>query len=267
MKHAGHSQPAPAYGPWGWAMTGALLGLALVLLLAAPARWLAAAVAQASNGRVLLVEPSGRIWNGSAQLVLTGGAGSQDRARLPGRIQWRLAPATDGLRARLSADCCTPAAPILLHVAPRWGGAQLRVSDGLSHWPAAVLAGLGAPFNTIAPQGQLDLATQGLSARWQGGRLQLDGTGTLTARELSSRLTTLRPMGSYQATVQGGADIRLSLATLEGNLRLTGAGQWLGTHLRFRGEASATPDLQDQLANLLNVLGRREGDRAILSFG
>lgn len=244
-----------------------MLGIALVLVVAAPARWLAAAIARASDGRMLLAEPAGRVWNGSGRLVLTGGAGSRDRARLPGRVHWRLTPALDGLHAQVSADCCTPTGPIALHVAPRRDGVQLRVGDGLSHWPAAVLVGLGAPFNTIAPQGQLDLATQGLVARWQGGHLQLEGASTLTVRELSSRLTTLRPMGSYQLTVRGGADIRLTLATLEGSLRLAGSGQWLGTQLRFRGEASAAPGLQAQLANLLNVLGRREGDRAILSFG
>jgi len=248
-------------------VAGAIFGIVLVLVAAAPARWLAAVVAQASNGHVLLAEPAGRVWNGSARLVLTGGTGSRDRAALPGRLHWQLRPAPNGVHAQLSTDCCTPVGPIVLQLTARRDGAQLQVGDGLSHWPAAVLSGLGAPFNTIAPQGQLDLATQGLVARWQGGRLQLEGTSTLTVRELSSRLTTLRPMGSYRLRVQGGADIRLTLATLEGGLLLSGDGQWLGTQLRFRGEASAAPGLQAQLANLLNVLGRREGDRAILSFG
>ena len=54
---------------------------------------------------------------------------------------------------------------------------------------------------------------------------------------------------------------------LEGRLQLSGSGHWVGTRLRFQGEARAAPGLQAQLANLLNILGRREGDRAILSFG
>ena len=44
-------RPATADVPWRWAAAGAVLGLVLVLVLAAPARWLAAVVAQA-NGDV-----------------------------------------------------------------------------------------------------------------------------------------------------------------------------------------------------------------------
>ncbi len=253
--------------PWRWAVAGAVLGALAVVLAAAPARWLAAAVAQASGGRVLLVEPAGRVWAGSAQLVLTGGADSRDRAALPGRMHWRLSPRLDGVAATVQADCCTPDAPLRLRAHARWGGWALNLADGASHWPAALLAGLGTPFNTIAPEGELELATQGLAAQWQSGRLQLDGSATLTARQLSSRLSTLRPMGSYQLVVQGGPEIHLTLGTLEGSLQLSGQGQWVGTRLRFQGEARAARGLQAQLANLLNILGQRQGDRAVLSFG
>ena len=74
-------------------------------------------------------------------------------------------------------------------------------------------------------------------------------------------------MGSYQLVLQGGPDIGVTLSTLEGRLQLSGSGHWVGTRLRFQGEARAAPGLQAQLANLLNILGRREGDRAVLSIG
>ena len=86
------STPPATRAPWGWALTGALLGLLLVGVLAAPARWLAAGVGRATGDMVQLAEPQGSLWNGSARLLLTGGAGSQDRAALPGRVQWRLRP-------------------------------------------------------------------------------------------------------------------------------------------------------------------------------
>ena len=251
---------------WRWAALGAVLGLLLTITVAAPARWLAAAVAQASSGHLQLLEPTGRVWAGSARLALAGGADSRDRAALPGQLHWRLAPTWSGAQARLTLDCCTAPEGLLLRVSPRWGGVQLQVADGASHWPAAVLAGLGTPFNTIAPEGELDLLTQGLVARWLAGRLQLDGGATLTARALSSRLSTLRPMGSYQLVLRGGSDIGVNLSTLDGGLHLSGSGRWVGQRLSFQGEASAAPGLQGQLANLLNILGRREGDRAILSF-
>lgn len=262
------SAAAPASrAPWRWAVAGAVLGIVLVLLLAAPARWLAAGLARASDGRVLLTDTQGTVWAGSARLVLAGGAGSHDRAALPGRIDWRLTPTLSGLAVRLHTDCCTPEGPLALRLAPRWSGVQVQVADGRSLWPAALLAGLGTPFNTIAPQGELTLSTRGLLAQWAAGRLQLSGEVELTARHVTSRLSTLQPMGSYQLQLRGGDPVGLTLTTLEGSLRLSGSGQWVGTRLRFRGEASAAPGLQAQLANLLNILGRREGDRALISFG
>ena len=259
---------APAgRAPWGWALAGVLLGLLLTTLLAAPARWLAAGVAQASGGVVQLAEPQGSLWTGSARLLLTGGAGSQDRSALPGRVHWRLRPGWGALALQLRADCCTPAGPLDLRLSPRWGGARLAVADAHSVWPAALLAGLGTPFNTLQPQGELNLSTQALALQWQAGRASVQGQADVTLRQLSSRVATLRPLGSYRVQLRGGDTPTLALSTLEGPLRLNGEGQWVGQRLRFQGEASAEPGLEGALANLLNLLGRRQGERALMSFG
>ena len=119
----------------------------------------------------------------------------------------------------------------------------------------------------LQPEGELSLDTRGLAVQWLAGRLQVDGRAEATARHVSSRLSTLRPMGSYRLTMTGGDAVALELSTLEGSLLLSGSGQWVGGRLRFAGEASAAPGLEAQLANLLNIIGRRQGDRAIISFG
>ena len=253
--------------PWGWAWAGALLGLLLVLVLTAPARWLTQAVMQASGGRVQLNDPADSLWNGSAKLVLTGGAGSQDVTALPGRVHWRLRPGWSGVRVALTADCCTATGPIELAIRPRWGGASVTVADSQSQWPAAVLTGLGTPWNTVQPQGELSLATRGLALETVAGRLTVLGAADITLRQVSSRLSTLQPLGSYQLQVNGGDAVSLQLSTLEGALRLSGRGQWVGSRLRFNGEATAAPGMEAQLANLLNIIGRRQGERAIISIG
>lgn len=253
--------------PWGWAIAGALLGLALVFTLTAPARWLAQALYSASGGMVQLNDPSGSLWTGSARLVLTGGAGSQDVTALPGRVQWRLRPGPTGVQAVVTADCCTPSGPVHLSVSPRWGGMRLSVADSQSQWPAAVLTGLGTPWNTIQPQGELSLHTRGLTVESLAGRTTVTGQADITVRHLSSRLSTLQPMGSYQLQVRGGDSVSLALSTLEGALRLSGSGQWVGSRLRFSGEATAAPGMESQLANLLNIIGRRQGEKAIISIG
>ncbi len=252
--------------PWPWALAGAVLGLVCALLLFAPARWLAATVQRASDGRVLLSEPRGTVWNGSAQLLLTGGPGSTDAVALPTRLDWRLRPRWDGLEAELGTACCT-VRPLALRVQPRWGGAKVALADVPTQWPAALLAGLGTPWNTLQIDGELLLRTHELSVEWVQGRLAIAGRAELTAQRLSSRLSTLRPMGSYRITVQGGATPTLQLETLEGSLQLSGSGQWVGSRLRFTGTASAAPEREGALSNLLNIIGRRSGARSIITIG
>ena len=253
--------------PWRWAAFGLLAGLLLALVVFAPARWLGALVQQASGEQLLLLAPRGTFWQGSAQLALSGGAGSTGTIALPGQVLWRIRPASNGLSIQLSAECCTPQ-PLRLSALPAgWGGVRLVLADGQSHWPAGLLAGLGTPWNTVQAQGQLVASTQGFHAEWLEGRLRLAGRLQLDALEVSSRLSTLRPMGSYRLTLVGGAPSTLRLETLAGGLRLSGEGQWVGERLRFDGVASASPESVEALSNLLNIIGRRSGATAIIKVG
>jgi len=252
--------------PWGWAAAGAALGLCLAVLLFAPATWLAAAIDRVTGSRVLLSDARGTVWEGSAQVILTGGPGSTDAAALPGRMAWELRPRWDGVAAMLRAECCM-AQPLPVRAHWRFGGVRLQVGDGTSQWPAGITAGLGTPWNTLQFEGELHLSTRGLSVEWVEGRPAIEGRAELLALRVASRLSTLKPMGSYRITVQGGTPATLQLETLEGSLQLTGSGQWVGARLRFRGEARAAPDREAALSNLLNIIGRRSGARSIISIG
>lgn len=256
--------------PWRWAVLGALLGLAFTMVVFAPARWLAHGLAQASGARVQLLQASGTVWNGSAQLTLGSGGGSQTPTALPGRIQWRLSPSLRGLQIALQAECCLPQAWIWT-LTPGWNRMQLQLSDQSlaqpSLWPGALLTGLGTPWNTLQMQGTLALSTQQLAVQWSAGRWHLSGHAQLDVRNVSTSLSTLKPMGSYRLALAGGASPTLQLSTLEGSLNLSGSGRWVGGNLRFEGEASAAPERADALDNLLNIIGRREGARSIITVG
>lgn len=260
------SPAAAERSPRAWAVTGALLGGLLTLVLAAPAHWLAAGLAHASQGQLQLREPRGTLWSGSARLVLSGGAGSRDQLALPGRVQWQLQPDWHGLHLRLAATCCT-SEPLQARLRLQWQGLEVRIEDQQSQWPAALLTGLGTPWNTVQFEGQLQLRTTGLRVQWLAGRWHSQGQVQLDALGMSSRLSTLRPMGSYRLVFDGGDAPRLTLSTLEGHLQLSGAGQWVGQRLRFQGEASATPEREAALANFLNIIGRRSGARSLISLG
>jgi general secretion pathway protein N len=269
-----------------WAWMGAGLGLTLAFITQAPAHWLTHVIEQASGERVLLQDPQGTVWNGSAQWVLNEGplniGASANRARpanttaLPTRVTWQLGPHVDVLNLRLALSatiasaCCTPD-PVRVDVSPMWRGLRVQVSDHTSNWPASWLVGLGAPWNTIQPEGHMQLHTTQLEWTQQASQKQnqgqLQGQAELQMQQLSTRLSTLRPLGSYRVRIQGGDTTTLTLDTLEGSLQLTGSGQLLNGRVRFNGEASAAPDAQAALSNLLNILGQRQGAKSILKMG
>ena len=95
----------------------------------------------------------------------------------------------------------------------------------------------------------------------------MDGEAELTVANAVSSLSTLRPLGSYRLQLSGGDTPRMQLSTLDGALRLQGNGQIVGTRLRFDGAASAAPSYEDALGNLLNIIGRRDGARSLISIG
>lgn len=251
---------------WPWSVTGALTGGLAALLLFAPAHWVASAVSQATQGRLLLSQTRGTLWDGSAQLTLTAGAGSQDATRLPGRLHWQLGLRWGHAALQLHADCCTPQ-PTQVQITPRWGSLRIAIGSHQSHWPAQLLAGLGTPWNTLQPQGQLAVTSPALTLQLTPSHLHIEGQLQLNAADLSSRLSALHPMGSYQLSLQGGPTPSLQLSTTRGDLRLTGQGQWVGARLRFQGEASAAPGREDALNNLLNIIGRRDGARSLITLG
>jgi general secretion pathway protein N len=257
---------SPSRGSWAWAAGGLAIGLVLSIVLFIPAGWLAARVENASEGHVQLRDARGTLWSGSADVLLTGGAASTDSLALPTRMDWRIWPRWDGFKVELSTACCITQ-PVEMRVHPGWRSTRLDVSDNRTQWPAALLAGLGTPWNTLQLDGELVLSSQSLSVEWVEGRLALAGRAELQAQRMSSRLSTLRPMGSYRITVMGGATPTLQLETLEGSLQLSGSGQWVGSRLHFSGVATAAPQREDALANLLNIIGQRSGPRSIISIG
>lgn len=256
-------QPAP----WRWAIAGVLLGGVIATTVFAPARWLAAALSQASGQQLQLVGAQGSIWGGTSQLVLSGGQGSTQAMALPGQISWRIRPVWAGLALQIKTDCCTPQPLQLRATAVGWKGARLVLQDSQSQWPASLLAGLGTPWNTVQAQGQLSAATQDFAVEFGPLGVQLAGRVQLDALKMSSRLSTLSPMGSYRIVLQGGPSPSMALSTLEGSLQLSGQGQWVGRRLRFTGVATAAPERVEALSNLLNILGRRDGARSIITVG
>jgi general secretion pathway protein N len=251
-------------------LIAALLALVITALVIAPAQWAAGAVSTATQGRLELAEARGTLWNGSAVLVLAAGPDSgAARASLPERLSWQLSP-WSLLVGRIDLTLSHPSAlaqPLAIH-APLSGGSTVLGATTV-RLPASLLVGLGAPWNTVRPGGILTLT-------WD--RLQLEPgriAGNLSGewQHASSALTPVSPMGHYRLKTNGiWPGTQLELLTISGPLELKGSGTIPeGGRLRFTGRAQALagtdPGVKAQLTGLISLLGRRDGDGALLNFG
>jgi len=247
----------------------AALAVVVTLAFVAPAQWLAGAVHDATHGRVELAEARGTVWNGSAVLVLAPGEDAlAPRTALPERLGWELNP----WRLLLGAVRLRVAHPSALaqpvQIDKTWGG-PLEIGPTQLRLPAALLAGLGAPWNTIRPGGQITVSWLRLSLA--PGRMTGDIQGEW--QFASSTLTPVSPFGHYRLDVAGGyPGTRLALSTLAGPLEMTGNGT-IAERGRVRFQGAARPlantdaTTRTQLSGLISLLGRREGDTAILNIG
>ena len=256
-----------------WALAGSVVGVLVALIIFAPAAWLAGAVASATNERVLLADARGTIWSGSAVTVLTGGPGSRDASSLPGRIEWTLGLHGLGLALQARHACCLNGTVALL-VRPGFGRVALTLvppPGWVGQWPSAFLGGLGTPWNTLQLGGVVRLVSPALELDSAQGRWVVEGRADLELVSVSSRLTTLEALGSYRLTLTGDAanpgTSQLSLSTQDGALQLSGKGTWGPGGVRFRGEASAAPTDEAALSNLLNIIGRRDGAKSVITIG
>ncbi|WP_458762316.1 type II secretion system protein N [Cupriavidus basilensis] len=263
--------------PRGWRRAGWLalgcITVALTVLATFPAAWIADGIASQSQRRVLLADADGSLWNGSATLALSAGAGSETATVLPGRLQWSVAfwPLLTGTLRVVVSHTEAMSGPVAVAVTPLGWTAQA----GAIRMPAALLEGVGAPFNTLRPDGLMRIDWSGLQGRFfarasePGSAGSAGGmTGHLTVRldQVSSAVSRVRPLGSYRAEIDwSGADGKLQLTTLAGPLHLQGSGT-LGRQARFEGTADADPDAATQLVGLLSLLGRREDNVTRLRF-
>lgn len=249
----------------------ALAALLVTVLVIAPAQWAASTLKSATAGRLELAEATGTVWNGSALLVLASSSDSgAARATLPERLAWRLSP-WSLILGELDLTVSHPSAlaqPLAVR-APLFGGGATTLSATTVRVPASLLVGVGAPWNTIRPGGILLVTWDRLQV--ERGRIQGNFSGEW--QYASSALTPVSPMGHYRLQTNGiWPGTQLELLTISGPLELKGNGTIPeGGRLRFTGRAQAMagtdPGVKAQLTGLISLLGRRDGEGALLNFG
>lgn len=235
--------------------SAALVAVLLTLLVSLPAAWLGQAVEKQTGGRLTLGDPQGTLWSGSAFLGGAPGPSGAVTPLLPGRFEWKLSPMV--LLGRVNMEVANPEALVQpVTITGSWS--EWQVSAGALKLPAEALAGLGAPLNTIAPSGVMQLSWTSLDLARQANTVVVTGRTTLEMQDMSSRLSPIRPLGSYRLAMDWrGANAELLLSTVSGALVLEGTGALENGRLRFSGQASAGQGYEDTMGNLLNLLGQR----------
>ena len=230
----------------------AVLGMAayLVFLLAnAPAAWVGFALERASRGALALGDPAGTLWKGRGLLALRSGGAFRGIADL----EWSCNPLSV-LTGRLSVALSGVAPETRLRASVSVGAGSLRFQNVEADAPAALLEPALPAAAFARPDGRLRVLADSVEIGGAGV------AGAATVEWLEAGVLQVQRLGDYRLQITGsGARVELKLATLRGDLRLTGAGEWRAAQPRIvqlRGTAEAAAGRKD-LEPLLEAMGIR----------
>jgi general secretion pathway protein N len=224
------------------------VGAYLVFLLAnLPASWLGFALERSSRGALSLSEPAGTVWKGSGLLALRSGGAFRGIAD----IEWQANPLLL-LAGRLSVALSGTAPEAGLRASVSLGARSMRFQNVEVNAPAALLEPLVPAAAFAKPEGRL---------RVLADSFEIGGAGVVGAASVewleAGALQTQR-LGDYRLQITGkGERAELKLATLRGDLRLTGGGEWRAAQPRIvqlRGLAEAAAERKD-LEPMLQAMG------------
>lgn len=247
-----------------------LLLLAIILVVIGvviwqlPIKWFSGMVSNATQCKVLLVDPSGRPWRGGTAIGFSEPALDGQTCRPPlamtERLYWNTECSLQQRSCSIRIETAALGSPLL--VTASLDGITIKENE--LQLPAEILEVLGAPWTILHPRGDL-------TARWSDLRITEQGnSGSIRANldDLSSPVSLIKPLGSYkvEATLSGHG-VNYTLDTNEGPLILRAEGSFsAGGKASGHGEASATPESQEALSSLLGLIGRRQGDTYRLVF-
>lgn len=247
-------------------VSGLLLAVVIgaAVLYAIPAAWVVRYVTGASDGRVVLAHARGLWHRGSALLVLTSGAGGADAVHWLRRVHWEVSPRAPW-RWLIRITWPESGPPLTTALGLYFPGWTLDTEPWSGTLPLAALAGLGAPFNTLALTGEAQVslgALQFSSSNDTASAQAVPPNAEITITQLRSALAQGVVLGDY--TVRGHATsggATFDLTTRQGALLLDGRGQCvLKSRLscNFNGTARAARHDDALLGNLLGLLGKSQ---------
>jgi general secretion pathway protein N len=242
-------------------LIGALAVLSTVLIML-PARWFAPLVERTTASHIVLANVHGSIWHGGGVLVLQAPLAKTAPAVAVAQVSWQVHAATL-LAGRIDASLdITTATSSHVTVTGDWYG--WHVGPAKIVLAGDSLAALGAPFNTLGLTGAVIVAWDSLDY----SRSRVTGNAVIMIENTSSRLSPVQPLGTYRIDVHALDDrYAFELSTASGALSLEGHGTVSDAGLSYTGTARASEKSREALADLLSVIGERDGDVTRMHFG
>lgn len=262
-----------------------ILACLVVIVRQMPVSWIGGSLASQTACRVMLQQPIGTIWQGSAALGFSEPNATEGGCRDPMSVTERFHWTTSCKLLSLSCHTEIQFAALEQSQQIQWGLAKTQMTANQIKLPANILEGLGNPWRTLRPRGEL-------GARWTDIQLGgFEGLGSMKGilgavnspssgviriiiSNLTSPISPVRPLGAYEISANiADTGMNWTLSTTSGPLLLRGQGEFSnkGSNsgdkgMHFSGEASASPESQESLIGLLSLLGKKEGDAYRLKF-
>ena len=251
----------------------------VVMVRQMPISWVSGSLASQTGCRVMLQQPIGTIWQGSAALAFSEPNATEGGCRDPMSVTERFHWSTG---CKLLSMTCNTELQFAAFEQPQlisWSLSKTQIAANEIKLPANVLEGLGNPWSTLRPRGELgarwtDINLVGLMANLPAlgaGNTPSSGVIRIIISNLTSPISPVKPLGGYEIAANiADTGMNWTLSTTSGPLLLKGQGEFSnktgGKAMQFAGEASASPESQESLIGLLSLLGKKEGDTYRLKF-
>jgi len=216
-----------------------------------PASWMGFALESASGGALALGDPEGTAWKGGGVLALRSRAAY---ARVT-EVEWRCNPLSV-FTGRLNVALSGAEHETQLRANISIGAAAVYFQNVEASVPAALIEPAIPAAAFAKPEGSLRVKAESV----EFGKTWMRGAAS--AEWIDAGLSGMQAprLGDYRLQITASGDrAELKLATLRGDLRLSGEGEWRASRPRvvqLRGTAEVAPERKD-LQPVLGAMGAR----------
>ncbi len=233
------------------AWAAGLSAYAMGLVALAPATLIDTGLRHASGGSLRLAQAHGSVWSGTGHIEIRDAAGLHSVGRA---LSWRAQPQS---LLRGKAAFRVELAQATQPFSVEFSASGVEVLQARFELPATLLGLMAPQLAVVGPTGELRIRIE----RLMFSRTAVSGSAFIDWLDAGSTLTPVSPLGNYQLRLAGsGGRLDATLRTLEGPLRIDGAGSGGNGTQAFVATARIDAAYQLQLAPFLRLIAVERED-------